>query len=77
MPADNGIWLYDRQCIENSSEQPIETNEYKSVDGTEGGFPRRSTPQDVYLFLYRSFRAKALGLEVPGNLSARADEFIE
>ena len=36
MPADNGVRLNDRQSIANSREQLIETNEYQSVDGTEG-----------------------------------------
>src|SRR5450631_718916 len=39
MPADNGVRLNDRQSIANSREQPIETNEYQLVDGTEGEFP--------------------------------------
>src|ERR1035441_1270603 len=34
MPADNGVRLNDRQSIANSREQPIETNQYQSVDGT-------------------------------------------
>lgn len=49
MPADNGIRFYDRQCIANSREQPIEADEYPSVDGTEGEFlwrtPRRAPNQ--------------------------------
>ena len=36
MPANNGIRLNDRQRIANSRKQPIEPNEYQSVDGTEG-----------------------------------------
>ena len=49
MPADNGVRLNDRQSIANSREQPIETNEYQSVDGTEGDFLWSSPPQNVYL----------------------------
>jgi len=49
MPADNGVRLNDRQNIANSREQPIETNEYQSVDGTEGDFLWSSPPQNVYL----------------------------
>src|ERR1700704_3969606 len=47
MPADKGVRLDDRQRIANFREQPIETNEYHSVDGAEGEFffgaVRRST----------------------------------
>src|ERR1039457_1399360 len=32
MPADNSVRLNDRQRIANSREQPIETNQYQSVD---------------------------------------------
>ena len=39
--------------IANSREQPIETNEYQSVDGTEGEFLWSSPPQDVYLLPQR------------------------
>jgi hypothetical protein len=53
MPADNGVRLNDRQSIANSREQPIETNEYQSVDGTEGEFLWSSPPQDVYLLPQR------------------------
>src|SRR5471032_984369 len=49
MPADNGVRLNDRQSIANSREQPIETNEYQTVDGTEGEFLWSGPPQDVYL----------------------------
>jgi hypothetical protein len=38
MPADYGVGLNDRQRTANFREQPIETNEYQSVDGTEGEF---------------------------------------
>src|SRR6266478_7462835 len=38
MPADKGVRLDDRQRIANFREQPIETNEYHSVDGAEGEF---------------------------------------
>ena len=53
MPADNGVRLNDHQRIANSREQPIETNEYQSVDGTEGEFLWSSPPQDVYLLPQR------------------------
>src|ERR1019366_7208455 len=53
MPADNGVRLNDRQSIANSREQLIETNEYQSVDGTEGDFLWSSPPQDVYLLPQR------------------------
>ena len=53
MPADNGVRLNDRQSIANSREQPIETNQYQSVDGTEGEFLWSSSPQDVYLLPQR------------------------
>jgi hypothetical protein len=53
MPADNGVRLNDRQSIANSGEQPIETNEYQTVDGTEGKFLWSSPPQDVYLLPQR------------------------
>ena len=53
MPADKGVRLNDRQSIANSREQPIETNEYQSVDGTEGEFLWSSPPQDVYLLPQR------------------------
>ncbi len=53
MPADNGVRLNYRQCITNSREQPIETNEYQTVDGTEGEFLWSSPPQDVYLLPQR------------------------
>ena len=39
--------------IANSREQPIETNEYQSVDGTEGEFLWSRPPQDVYLLPQR------------------------
>ena len=45
--ADNGVRLYDRQRIANLRKQPIETNEYQSVDGTEDESLRSSSPQDV------------------------------
>src|ERR1039458_5307989 len=53
MPADNGVRLNDRQNIANSGKQPIETNEYQSVDGTEGEFLWSSPPQNVYLLPQR------------------------
>src|SRR5450759_4560082 len=53
MPADKGVRLNDRQSIANSREQPIETNEYQTVDGTEGEFLWSSPPQDVYLLPQR------------------------
>ena len=53
MPANNGIRLNDRQRIANFRKQPIETNEYQSVDGTEGEFLWSSPPQNVYLLPQR------------------------
>ena len=53
MPADNGVRLHDRQRIANFREQPIETNEYQLVDGTEGEFLWSSSPQNVYLLPQR------------------------
>src|SRR5450756_2246869 len=35
IPANNGVRLNDRPGIENARKQSIETNEYRSVDGTE------------------------------------------
>ena len=49
MPADKGVRLDDRQRTANSREQPIETNEYHSVDGAEGEFLWSSSPQNVDL----------------------------
>src|SRR5260221_10462527 len=49
MPADKGIRLDDRQRIANFREQPIETNEYHSVDGAEGEFLWSNSPQNVDL----------------------------
>src|SRR5258706_11413488 len=49
MPADKGVRLNDRQRIANFREQPIETNEYHSVDGAEGEFLWSSSPQNVDL----------------------------
>ena len=49
MPADNGIRPNDRQRITNSREQPIESNEYQSVDAIEGEFLWCPSPQHVYL----------------------------
>jgi hypothetical protein len=49
VPADNGVWLQDRQRIAHFREQPVETNEYQSVDGAEGEFLWSSSPQNVYL----------------------------
>src|ERR1035441_4601638 len=53
MPADKGVRLDDRQRIENFREQPIETNEYHSVDGAEGEFLWSSSPQNVDLLPQR------------------------
>src|SRR5712671_4705085 len=53
MPADNGVRLDDRQRIANFREQPIETNEYHSVDGAEGEFLSSSSPQNVDLLPQR------------------------
>jgi hypothetical protein len=53
LPADNGVRLNDRQRLTSSWEQPIDTNEYQSVDGTEGEFLWSSPPQDVYLLPQR------------------------
>src|SRR6476469_10380755 len=49
MPADKGVQLDDRQRIANFREQPIEINEYHSVDGAEGEFLWSSSPQNVDL----------------------------
>src|SRR6266851_6238263 len=49
MPADKGVRLDDRQRIANFREQPIETNEYHSVDGAEGEFLWSSSAQNVDL----------------------------
>jgi hypothetical protein len=49
MPTDNGVWLDDRQRIANFRKQPIETDEYHSVDGAEGEFLWGRPPQHVYL----------------------------
>jgi hypothetical protein len=53
MPADNGVRLNDRQSITNSREQAIETNEYHSVDDTEGELLWNCPPQNVYLLPQR------------------------
>jgi hypothetical protein len=53
VPADKGVRLNDRQSIANSREQPIETNKYQSVDGTEGELLGSSPPQNVYLLPQR------------------------
>jgi hypothetical protein len=49
MPTNNGAWLHDRQRIAHLREKPIQTNEYQSVDGTEGKFLWSSSPQNVDL----------------------------
>jgi hypothetical protein len=49
MPTNNGAWLHDRQRIAHFREQPIQINEYQSVDGTEGKFLWSSSPQNVDL----------------------------
>src|ERR1700674_5028970 len=54
MPANKGVRLDDRQRIANVREQPIETNEYHSVDGAEGEFLWSSSPQNVDLLPQRS-----------------------
>src|SRR4029077_18361797 len=53
MPADKGVRLDDRQRIASVREQPIETNEYHSVDGAEGEFLWSSSPQNVDLLPQR------------------------
>src|SRR5258705_13500121 len=53
MPADKGVRLDDRQRIANFREQPIETNEYHSVDGAQGEFLWSSSPQNVDLLPQR------------------------
>ena len=53
MPADKGVRLDDRQRIANSRDQPIETNEYHSVDGAEEEFLWSSSPQNVDLLPQR------------------------
>src|SRR5258707_8212923 len=52
-PARRGVRLDDRQRIANFREQPIETNEYHSVDGAEGEFLWSSSPQNVDLLPQR------------------------
>jgi hypothetical protein len=49
MPTNNGAWLHDRHRIAHFREQPIQSNEYQSVDGTEGKFLWSSSPQNVDL----------------------------
>jgi hypothetical protein len=49
VPTDSGFRLHDRQRIANFREQPIETNEYQSVESAEGLFLWGSSPQNVYL----------------------------
>jgi hypothetical protein len=53
MPAHNGVWLNDRQGITNARKQSIETNEYHSVDGTEGELLWNCAPKNVYLLPQR------------------------
>jgi hypothetical protein len=53
MPTDNGIRFNDRQRIANSGEQPIEKNEYQSINDTEGEPLWRAPPQDVDLLPQR------------------------
>src|SRR6266404_2223303 len=53
MPADKGVRLDDRQRIANFREQPIETNEYHSVDRAEREFLWSSSPQNVDLLPQR------------------------
>jgi hypothetical protein len=47
--SSSHVRLDDRQRIANFGEQPIETNEYHSVDGAEGEFLWSSSPQNVDL----------------------------
>jgi hypothetical protein len=49
MPTDDCLRLDDRQRIAHFMEQPIQTNEYQLVDGTEGKLLRSSSPQNVDL----------------------------
>jgi hypothetical protein len=49
MPTDDCLRLHNRQRIEHFREQPIQTNEYQSVDGTEGKLLWSSSPQNVDL----------------------------
>ena len=49
MPADNRLRLHNCHRFANFREQPIETNENQPVDGAEGVFRRRCSPQNVYL----------------------------
>src|SRR5258705_5492042 len=53
MPADKGVRLDDRQRIANFREQPIETNEYHSVDGAKGESLWSSSSQNVDLLPQR------------------------
>jgi hypothetical protein len=57
MPADKGVRLDDRQRIANFREQPIETNEYHSVEGAEGEFLWSSSPQNVDLLMKQGANA--------------------
>jgi len=53
MPTDDCIRLDDRQRIANFRKQPIEANEYHSVDGAEGEFLWSSSPKNVDLLPQR------------------------
>src|ERR1019366_176436 len=49
MPTDDCLRLHNSQRIAHFREQPIQTNEYQSVDGTEGKLLWSSSPQNVDL----------------------------
>src|ERR1700737_4802979 len=53
MPFDYGFRLNNRQRIANPREKPIEANKNQSLDGAEGLFLRRGSPQNVYLLPQR------------------------
>jgi hypothetical protein len=68
VPADNGVWLQDRQRIAHFREQPVETNEYQSVDGAEGEF---SLEQFAAERLFAGARSKSLPQALPVTGSDR------
>ena len=53
MPTNNGVRLHDRQRIANFRKQPIQANEYQSVNGAEGEFLWSRPPQNVDLLSQR------------------------
>jgi hypothetical protein len=49
MLTNYGLRLDDSQCIPDTWKQPVEANEYQSVEAIEGKPSRRSPPQGVDL----------------------------